>query len=104
MLIFGIMLLCSFETKGETICNMIGKPEYPLLSNDGDIIIGGAFSIHSKINLEIPSFTEKPQHLMCTRFVASLLLFYNTNVPAYFLSNLLYFVKCNINYFFLICF
>ncbi|XP_073671758.1 olfactory receptor CH1 [Paramisgurnus dabryanus] len=66
MLMFGIMLLCSFETKGETNCNMIGKPEYPLLSNDGDIIIGGAFSIHSKINLEIPSFTKKPQHLMCT--------------------------------------
>ncbi|XP_055030323.2 olfactory receptor CH1 [Misgurnus anguillicaudatus] len=66
MLIFGIMLLCSFETKGATNCNMIGKPEYPLLSNDGDIIIGGAFSIHSKINSEIPSFTEKPQHLICS--------------------------------------
>lgn len=72
MLIVGLLLLCSIETKGERVnCSMIGKPEYPLLWNDGDIIIGGAFSIHSKINLEIPSFTEKPHRLMCTRFVAS---------------------------------
>ncbi|XP_057203615.1 extracellular calcium-sensing receptor [Triplophysa rosa] len=57
----------TIETTGEKVnCSMIGKPEYPLLSNDGDIVIGGAFSIHNKINLEIPSFTEKPHRLMCT--------------------------------------
>lgn len=72
MLILGLFLLCSIETIGESVnCSMIGKPENPLLSNDGDIIIGGAFSIHNKINLEIPSFTEKPHRLMCTRFVGS---------------------------------
>uniref|UniRef100_A0A672Q095 Olfactory receptor C family, h1 n=1 Tax=Sinocyclocheilus grahami TaxID=75366 RepID=A0A672Q095_SINGR len=70
MLVFGFLLLCSIKTKGEikVNCSMIGKPEYALLSKDGDIIIGGAFSIHSKINLEMPSFTEKPHRLMCTRF------------------------------------
>ncbi|XP_051953212.1 extracellular calcium-sensing receptor [Xyrauchen texanus] len=67
MLIFGFLLLCSIEAKGEEAnCSMIGNPEYPLLSKDGDIIIGGAFSIHSKIHLETPSFTEKPHRLMCT--------------------------------------
>ncbi|XP_052438221.1 extracellular calcium-sensing receptor [Carassius gibelio] len=68
MLVFGFLLLCSIKTKGETKvnCSMIGKPEYPLLSKDGDIIIGGAFSIHSKIHFEMPSFREKPHRLMCT--------------------------------------
>ncbi|KAM9481506.1 extracellular calcium-sensing receptor-like [Clarias gariepinus] len=45
---------------------MIGNPEYPQLSKDGDVIIGGTFSIHSKIALQTPSFTEKPQQLICT--------------------------------------
>ncbi len=78
MLVFGFLLLCSIKTKGETKvnCRMIGKPEYPLLSKDGDIIIGGAFSIHSKIHLEMPSFTEKPHRLLCTGFVTSLLLLF----------------------------
>ncbi|XP_048027266.1 extracellular calcium-sensing receptor-like [Megalobrama amblycephala] len=67
MLVFGFLLLCSIKTKGETTnCSIIGQPEYPLLSKDGDIIIGGAFSIHSKINLEMQSFTEKPHRLLCT--------------------------------------
>ncbi|XP_051727346.1 extracellular calcium-sensing receptor isoform X2 [Ctenopharyngodon idella] len=67
MLVFGFLLLCSIKTKGEKAnCRIIGQPEYPLLSKDGDIIIGGAFSIHSKINLEMPSFTEKPHRLLCT--------------------------------------
>uniref|UniRef100_A0A673MJ48 Extracellular calcium-sensing receptor-like n=1 Tax=Sinocyclocheilus rhinocerous TaxID=307959 RepID=A0A673MJ48_9TELE len=50
MLVFGFLLLCSIKTKGETKvnCSMIGLPEYALLSKDGDIIIGGAFSIHNK--------------------------------------------------------
>ncbi|XP_077050161.1 extracellular calcium-sensing receptor-like [Siphateles boraxobius] len=67
MLVFGFLLLCSIETKGEKAnCSIIGQPEYPLLSKDGEIIIGGAFSIHGKINLEMPSFTEKPHRLLCT--------------------------------------
>ncbi|XP_062861030.1 extracellular calcium-sensing receptor [Trichomycterus rosablanca] len=47
-------------------CQMIGNPEYPLLSKDGDVIIGGAFSIHSKIILQTQSFTERPRRLICT--------------------------------------
>ncbi|XP_039541197.1 extracellular calcium-sensing receptor [Pimephales promelas] len=67
MFVFGLLLLCSIQTKGEkATCSIIGQPEYPLLSKDGEIIIGGAFSIHSKINLEIPSFTEIPHRLLCT--------------------------------------
>jgi len=80
MFVFGLLLLCSIQTKGEkATCSIIGQPEYPLLSKDGEIIIGGAFSIHSKINLEIPSFTEIPHRLLCTRFATSLVLFYYFN-------------------------
>lgn len=87
MLHIGLLLLCSIETEGERVnCSMVGKPEYPLLSNDGDFIIGGAFSIHSKINLEIPSFTQKPHRLMCTRFVTSAFICY-IYVIAYIFCN-----------------
>ncbi|XP_046720790.1 extracellular calcium-sensing receptor [Silurus meridionalis] len=56
-----------FKVNGEKAnCQMIGNPEYPQLSKDGDVIIGGAFSIHSKISLQTLSFTEKPQRLVCT--------------------------------------
>lgn len=75
MFLYALMLLCIFKVKGEKAnCQMIGNPEYPQLSKDGDVIIGGAFSIHSKITLQTLSFTEKPPRLICTRFVSFLLV------------------------------
>uniref|UniRef100_A0A3B4E000 G-protein coupled receptors family 3 profile domain-containing protein n=1 Tax=Pygocentrus nattereri TaxID=42514 RepID=A0A3B4E000_PYGNA len=67
MFLYAFLLLYVFKTKGENAkCQMIGSPEYPVLSKDGDVIIGGAFSVHSNITLETMLFTEKPQGLTCT--------------------------------------
>uniref|UniRef100_A0A3B4DYJ3 G-protein coupled receptors family 3 profile domain-containing protein n=1 Tax=Pygocentrus nattereri TaxID=42514 RepID=A0A3B4DYJ3_PYGNA len=45
-----ILLFLSLFAKGEKpLCNIMESPEYPLLSKDGDVTIGGAFSIHSSV-------------------------------------------------------
>ncbi|XP_037317032.2 extracellular calcium-sensing receptor-like [Pungitius pungitius] len=44
----------------------MGIPEFPLLSKEGDVMIGGAFSIHSEITQPPLSFTEKPSRLTCS--------------------------------------
>lgn len=48
-------------------CQILGSLEFPLLSKEGDVMIGGAFSIHSKITQPQLSFTEKPTRLTCSR-------------------------------------
>lgn len=48
-------------------CQIMGSPEFPRLSKEGDVMIGGAFSIHSKITQPPLSFTEKPSRLTCSR-------------------------------------
>lgn len=49
------------------LCHIVGSPEVPLLSKEGDVIIGGAFSIHSKITQPPLSFTDTPTRLTCSR-------------------------------------
>ncbi|XP_050991076.1 extracellular calcium-sensing receptor-like [Labeo rohita] len=69
MLIFLYTLLPFYHlyTKAEnTICQMMGDPKYPLLSKDGDIIIGALFVIHSEVSLPSFEFTQKPQHILCS--------------------------------------
>ncbi|KAM3874689.1 uncharacterized protein ACN63O_024683 [Diretmus argenteus] len=46
---------------------MLGSPEFPLLSKEGDITIGGVFSIHSQITNPPLSFTDTPEPLKCSR-------------------------------------
>ncbi|XP_041656733.1 extracellular calcium-sensing receptor-like [Cheilinus undulatus] len=55
------------KRKSAPLCRILGNPEPPLLSKDGDMVIGGAFSIHSKITQPPLTFTEKPTHLTCSR-------------------------------------
>lgn len=50
-----------------SLCEMMGSPEFPLLSKDGDIIIGGAFSIHSQMSKPTRSFIDTPEPLTCSR-------------------------------------
>ncbi|XP_037317044.2 extracellular calcium-sensing receptor-like [Pungitius pungitius] len=46
---------------------MLGSPEFPLLSKEGDITVGGAFSIHSQVSKPLLSFTNDPESLTCSR-------------------------------------
>uniref|UniRef100_A0A668RFW0 G-protein coupled receptors family 3 profile domain-containing protein n=1 Tax=Oreochromis aureus TaxID=47969 RepID=A0A668RFW0_OREAU len=49
-LITGLVFIgCfAFQTVEEeaSLCQILGSPEFPMLSKEGDVIIGGAFSIH----------------------------------------------------------
>ncbi|XP_028817552.1 extracellular calcium-sensing receptor-like [Denticeps clupeoides] len=45
---------------------MMGSPEFPLLSKEGDVIIGGVFSIHTKFSQPPVTFTHKPQSVVCS--------------------------------------
>ena len=49
----------------EPVCRMLGSPEFPLLTKEGNVTIGGAFSIHSKITEPPLSFTDTPQPITC---------------------------------------
>uniref|UniRef100_A0A667YTP2 Olfactory receptor C family, h1 n=1 Tax=Myripristis murdjan TaxID=586833 RepID=A0A667YTP2_9TELE len=60
--------LALFKKIGTALCWMLGSPEFPLLSKEGDIIIGGAFSIHTQIAKPLLSFTDPPKRLICSRF------------------------------------
>ncbi|XP_028817291.1 extracellular calcium-sensing receptor-like isoform X1 [Denticeps clupeoides] len=61
------LLLCAIMAKAEKpVCQIIGAPAFPLLSKEGDVIIGGAFSIHSKITEPPTNFTETPQPPICS--------------------------------------
>ncbi|XP_058242925.1 extracellular calcium-sensing receptor-like [Hemibagrus wyckioides] len=53
--------------KGEN-CHILENPAYPLLSKDGDVIIGAVFSIHDGTQMQSLPYTEKPQSLICIRF------------------------------------
>uniref|UniRef100_A0A3P9PFG0 Olfactory receptor C family, h1 n=1 Tax=Poecilia reticulata TaxID=8081 RepID=A0A3P9PFG0_POERE len=46
-----IVILRFFKAENDSTCEMYGSPEVSLLSKEGDIIIGGAFSIYSQISM-----------------------------------------------------
>lgn len=66
---FFYALFFSFSlAKGEN-CHILDSPVYPLLAKDGDVIIGGLFSIHSGIQTPSVQYTERPEPFICIRFV-----------------------------------
>lgn len=68
MLLF-VFCIGAFGAKEDTVlCEMLGSPEFPLLSKGGDFTIGGAFSIHSQISKPPLSFTDTPEPLICSRY------------------------------------
>ncbi|XP_037630332.1 extracellular calcium-sensing receptor-like [Sebastes umbrosus] len=48
------------------LCEMLESPVFPVLSKEGDITIGGAFSIHKPTFKPPPSFTDAPEPLICS--------------------------------------
>lgn len=57
----------AFGAKGSLKCEMMGRPEFPLLSQEGDITIGGAFTLHNQMLKPSFSFEETPEDLTCSR-------------------------------------
>ncbi|XP_065139985.1 extracellular calcium-sensing receptor-like [Paramisgurnus dabryanus] len=66
LIVLHTLLFFHYVNAEYSICRMMGDPNYPLLSMDGDISIGAIFAIHSKLTLPSFEFTEKPQFLSCT--------------------------------------
>lgn len=71
MLLF-VLVKGAFAAEEDAVpCEMLGSPEFPLLSKKGDITIGGAFSIHSQISKPSLSLTDPPETLTCSRYCSS---------------------------------
>ncbi|XP_067245972.1 olfactory receptor CG5 [Chanodichthys erythropterus] len=69
MLVFlSALLLCQrpYAKAEKTLCQNMGDPKYALLFKDGDVTIGGLFSIRSIEILPSFDFIEKPQLLSCS--------------------------------------
>lgn len=47
-------------------CTLQGTPRTPVISADGDFIIGGVFSIHYQLYTVIYNYTTKPEPPRCT--------------------------------------
>lgn len=67
LVFIGLLLTFGAADKDAPFCQILGSPEFPLLSKEGDVMIGGAFSIHSKIKQSPLSFKDKPARLSCSR-------------------------------------
>ncbi|XP_064159319.1 extracellular calcium-sensing receptor-like [Anguilla rostrata] len=61
-----MLLVAALAGANDPLCKLLGKPEYPHLSKDGDIIIGAIFSFHSSWIDRNLSYTNAPQPLQCT--------------------------------------
>ncbi|MFT7803152.1 extracellular calcium-sensing receptor-like, partial [Arapaima gigas] len=67
MLLCAAVVLWALGAKGEQpLCQILGNPENPLLSQGGDILIGGVFSIHRTISLPAVSFRNKLPPPVCS--------------------------------------
>nr|XP_046245822.1 extracellular calcium-sensing receptor-like [Scatophagus argus] len=63
-----LLMVVSFSQGEEQVCRRRGDPEYPQLSKDGDIILGGILSFHSSWIERKDTYKHKPLPLQCTSF------------------------------------
>ncbi|XP_064158567.1 extracellular calcium-sensing receptor-like [Anguilla rostrata] len=61
-----LLLVAALTGADDPLCKLYGKPEYPQLSKEGDIIIGGILPFHSSWKDRELSYTHAPQPLLCT--------------------------------------
>ncbi|XP_037631887.1 extracellular calcium-sensing receptor-like [Sebastes umbrosus] len=61
-MLLSIMIFASAE---EPVCRQRGNPENPQLSKDGDIMLGGIFSLHSSWKDRQDTYMHKPLPLQC---------------------------------------
>ncbi|XP_073693923.1 extracellular calcium-sensing receptor-like [Garra rufa] len=67
LFLYTLLFFHQLHTKaGNTLCRIMGDPQYPLLSMDGDITIGALFPVHSIEKLPSFEFRQKPQLLSCS--------------------------------------
>ncbi|XP_028681593.1 extracellular calcium-sensing receptor-like [Erpetoichthys calabaricus] len=61
----AVILLALLVRAENPLCSLWGTPQLPLLSKDGDIIIGGIFSFHDNVLNSKPSYSAIPGALKC---------------------------------------
>ncbi|XP_069053800.1 extracellular calcium-sensing receptor-like [Lepisosteus oculatus] len=64
-MLLEIVLIAILASADDLLCRLQGKPEYPQLSKDGDIIIGGIFPFHSSWSDTNLTFSHVPEPLKC---------------------------------------
>uniref|UniRef100_A0AAR2IUG9 G-protein coupled receptors family 3 profile domain-containing protein n=1 Tax=Pygocentrus nattereri TaxID=42514 RepID=A0AAR2IUG9_PYGNA len=64
-LLHVVMAIINFSSTTGNFCSLKGEPVYPLLSKDGDIIIGGIFPFHRSWEITEVTYVVKPSPLNC---------------------------------------
>ncbi|XP_028647839.2 extracellular calcium-sensing receptor-like [Erpetoichthys calabaricus] len=82
MLLMLTTLLIHLTWAEEPLCRPLGRPDKPLLEKNGDIIIGGIFTIHSSTTGVKPTFRIMPEALKCKSIILREIQFAQTMIFA----------------------
>ncbi|XP_072320255.1 extracellular calcium-sensing receptor-like [Eucyclogobius newberryi] len=68
-LIVGVLLHNSLQQESEDVCRIIpGSMSLPVLQKEGDVVLGGLFSLHDKVLEQSLTFQSAPAPTQCTQF------------------------------------
>ncbi|XP_039614768.1 extracellular calcium-sensing receptor-like [Polypterus senegalus] len=82
-MLFLKLIVITYLTRAEKPeCQLLGRPDFPLLSKEGDIIIGGIFSFHSSVIEVNTTFNSVPESLKCKDLNLKEFLFAQTMIFA----------------------